>query len=371
MDHLNMYRNNKISDDPVTIEQVPQLYCIMLKIQVFPSEYISEMNYISSSLYRKVIRHALSEGMTVQDFIDLPFPVDILNQIKAVPADSFFALHERLDDELGPGFAVRVGQQMVLEDYGVLGLSWKTCLKAGEIFERSERYFKLLSDTYVFQVVKEEDVSTVLLLRDTYRRGVELSNEATLSATVVVLKAMTEKDIFPISVTFRHGPPTDLTSYYEAFGCTALFNQTHYSITYRTADFETRTAKADTSINRFLLERVDEETNGVEISPGKIAHDLQQLIKEALPSGIPSIDQVGSHMGMSARTLTRRLSESGLSFRDLIKKTQQDISKDLLKDPARNMGEIAFHTGFSEQSAFNRAFKRWTGQSPTEFRKTM
>lgn len=339
-------------------------------ISLYPDS-VSEMDYISVSLYRKVILHALAEGMTQQDFSDLPVPLNTLNKIQAVPADSFFALHERLDDTLGPGFAVRVGQEMVLEDYGILGLSWKTCSKAGEIFERSERYFKLLSNTYVFKVVKEEDVSRVLLLRDAYRRGIELSNEATLSATVVVLKAMTEMEIFPIEVTFKHSPPSDLTSYYKAFGCIAFFNQPHYSITYRTADFETRTAKADISINRFLLERVDEETMGVEISPGRIVHDLQQLIKDALPSGIPSTTQMGSHMGMSARTLTRRLSESGLTFRDLIKKSQMEISKDLLKDPEISIGEIAFHTGFSEQSAFNRAFKRWTGQSPTEFSKSL
>lgn len=329
------------------------------------------MKYISASLYRKVIGQALTEGMTPQGFNDLYVPLDALNEIQAVPADSFFALHERLDDALGPGFAVRVGQQMELEDYGVLGLSWKTCSRAGEIFERSERYFKLLSNTYVFKVVKEEDESTVLLLRDTYRRGVELSNEATLSATVVVLKAITEMNIFPIKVTFKHGPPPDLTSYFKAFGCTAFFNQSHYSITYKTEDFETRTAKADISINHFLLERVEEETIGVEVSPGQIAHDLKQLIEDALPSGIPSINQIGSHMGLSSRTLTRRLSESGLSFRDLINKTQQDISIGLLRDPTRNMSEIAFQTGFSEQSAFNRAFKRWTGQSPTEFRKSL
>lgn len=329
------------------------------------------MNYISISLYRKVLEHAISEGMARQDLEDLPFTLDTMNGIQAVPADSFFSLHEHLDNKLGPGFAVRVGQQMLLEDYGVLGLSWKTCSKAGEIFERSERYFKLLSNTYVFRVEKEEDTATVFLLRDTYRRGVELSNEATLSATVVVLKAMTEKNIFPIEVTFKHGPPSDLTSYYDAFGCTALFNQSHYSISYKPADFETRTAKADISINRFLLERVEEETIGVKISPGKIVHDLQQLIKDALPSGIPSITQMGSHLSMSARTLTRRLSENGLTYRELIKETQLDISKELLKDPGRSIGEIAFHTGFSEQSAFNRAFKRWTGQSPSEFNKSL
>ena len=327
------------------------------------------MNYISISLYRKVIDHALSEGMTPEDFIDLPIPIESMKDIQAVPADIFFELHEIVDHALGPGFSVRVGQQMKMDDYGVLGLSWKTCSKAGEIFERSERYFQLLSNTYVFKVEKEGETSKVHLFRDAYRRGVELSNEATFSATVVVLQAMTETDITPIRLSFKHGPPIDLKCYHDVFKCRVLFNQAHNFIAYKTTDLDTRTAKADISINKFLVERVEEETKGMEVSSIKIASDVESLIKDALPSGIPSIIQIGKHMGMSSRTLTRRLSESGITFRDLIKQSQEKISKDLLKNSTTTVGEIAFQTGFSEQSAFNRAFKRWTGHSPTSFRK--
>ena len=327
------------------------------------------MNYISISLYRKMIYHALTEGMTKEEFNDLPIPIASMDEIQAVPADYFFELHEMLDQRLGPGFSVRIGQQMKMDDYGVLGLSWKTCSKAGEIFERCERYFKLLSNTYVFKVEKKGEVSNVHLLRDAYRRGVELSNEATFSATVVVLQAMTETSIAPLSVSFKHGAPKDLKSYHEGFNCPILFDQPNNTIVYKTTDLNTRTAKADISINKFLVERVEEETKGIEINSIKIASDVEALIRDALPSGIPSILQIGQHMGMSSRTLTRRLAEKGVTFRDLVKQTQEKISKDLLKNSPCTVSEIAFQTGFSEQSAFNRAFKRWTGQSPTAFRK--
>ncbi|MBX2876069.1 MAG: AraC family transcriptional regulator [Saprospiraceae bacterium] len=327
------------------------------------------MNYISISLYRKIIDHALAEGMTEHDFKGLPIPIDSLKNIQAVPADNFFALHELLDDTLGPGFAVRVGQEMKMDDYGVLGLSWKTCSRVGEIYERSERYFQLLSNTYVFKVEKEGDLSKVFLYRDAYRRGVSLSNEATFSASVVVLKAMTEKNhIEPQRISFKHSPPNKLDSHEAAFNCPILFDQTHDFMVYKTADLEMRTAKADVSINKFLLERVEEETKGIEVSSNKVAADVERLIKDALPSGIPSILQIGEHMGMSSRTLTRRLSDSGLTFRNLVKQTQERISIDLLKNSSTSVGEIAFQTGFSEQSAFSRAFKQWTGQSPLDYR---
>jgi AraC-like DNA-binding protein len=73
---------------------------------------------------------------------------------------------------------------------------------------------------------------------------------------------------------------------------------------------------------------------------------------------------------MSARTLKRRLSEKGLTFRDYVQKIQREVAVDLLTNSTQSMVEIAFQTGFSEQSAFNRAFKRWTGQSPVEYRKS-
>lgn len=326
------------------------------------------MKYISISLYRKMVDCALAEGISKSALQQLPTPHDALEGIQAVPADHFFELHEILDRELGPGFAIRVGQQMKIADYGVLGLSWRTCSWAGEIFERSERYFKLLSDTYDFKVEKNGSSSVIHLLREPHRRGLELSNEATLSATVVVLRAMTETDISPTQVTFKHSPPSDLSNYTEAFRCPVLFNQAGYSISYHTSDLETRTAKADASINKFLVERVEEETHGLVVSANKVAVDVENLIKDALPSGIPSIQKVGAHMGMSNRTLARRLSENGITFRDLIQKTQEGVARDLLKNTERSISEIAFETGFSEQSTFSRAFKRWTGYSPVNFR---
>jgi AraC-like DNA-binding protein len=329
------------------------------------------MNYISVNLYRKVIDHALKEGMTRDNFKDLPILMASIKDIQVVPADHFFELHEIIDQTLGPGFSVSVGQQMKMDDYGVLGLSWRTCSWAGEIFDRSERYFKLLSNTYVFKVEAINAISKIYLFRDGYRRGVELSNEATFSATVVVLKAMTETDIAPIEVSFKHRPPKSLERYHEAFQCPILFDQDSNYISYKTVDLSTRTAKADIRINKFLVERVEEQTKGIKVSPYKISTDVKNLIRDALPSGIPSITQIGEHIGMSNRTLTRRLSEIGLTFRELLSKTQKEISLDLLKNTSGSVGEIAFQTGFSEQSAFNRAFKRWTGQSPVEYRKNV
>jgi len=328
------------------------------------------LKYISINLYRKVINSALAEGLDKNILKSLPTPINEIDNLDAVPASHFFELHELLDENLNPGFSVRVGQQMKIEDYGLLGLAWKTCSWAGEIFYRSERYFKLLSDTYIFKVEQQADISKVYLLRDANRRGLELSNEATLSASVVVLQALSNSDILPVKVAFKHNAPKDLISYKEAFRCPIAFNQSNNYLTYKTEDLNLPTVKADTSINKFLLERVKEATEGIEMGSDKIVSDIEKLIKDALPSGIPSVTEISEIIGMSNRTLTRRLSEKGFTFRDLIKKKQIEISKFLLRKPNTSIAQVAFETGFSEQSSFNRAFKRWTGKTPVDYRNS-
>ncbi len=327
------------------------------------------MDFISISLYDKVYNHALREGLS-PEALELPAAPSVSpDGLPVVPADLFFQLHEAVDQALAPGFAVRVGQEMEMDDYGILGMSWKTCSNAREMFERSERYFALLTNTYLFKIEDKDGLSKIHLHRDHYRRGVALSNEATFSATVKVLRMITQTDISPVSVSFRHHPPKSLKSHRECFECPVLFNQATNFICYHTSDLDTRTAKADRSINQFLLERIEEEAKGIPTNANKLVSEVKSLIKDALPSGIPSKEKIGQHIGMSNRTLTRRLSETGFTFRTLIEQTQQEISKELLTASSQSVGEIAFQTGFSEQSAFNRAFKRWTGKSPTSFRK--
>lgn len=327
------------------------------------------MKYISTKLYRKMIGQAHSEGLSNTALAGFAIPDDQLLAWGAVPAERFFELHENLDELLGPGFAVRVGQEMKIDDYGVLGLSWRTCSRAREIFERCDRYFMLLSNTYLFKVSEREELSDIFLLREPHRRGLALSNEATLSATVVVLRAMTESDISPVSVSFKHQAPANTRHHLDAFKCPVHFDQDHYMLTYRREDLDRRTAKADKSINNFLLARVEEETKGISVRSSQVVQDVEVLIREALPSGIPAIGTLAHHMSMSSRTLTRRLSENNFQFRELVQKVQEEVARELLRNTVNSVAEIAFQTGFSEQSAFSRAFKRWTGYSPAAYRR--
>ena len=92
-------------------------------------------------------------------------------------------------------------------------------------------------------------------------------------------------------------------------------------------------------------------------------------IGEALSEGVPTLAEVAGRLGMSARTLQRRLSADGLAYQDLVLDARKALSEQLLRRTDYALAEIAFLTGFSDQSTFTRAFKRWHGETPANYRR--
>jgi len=102
------------------------------------------------------------------------------------------------------------------------------------------------------------------------------------------------------------------------------------------------------------------------------ATELQQQVRRAvanvLSEGVPKLSRIASELKMGARTLQRRLSEQGYSFQTIVDMAQKDLAQRLLRETDYSLAEVAFLTGFAEQSGFTRAFKRWAGQTPRSYR---
>ena len=91
-------------------------------------------------------------------------------------------------------------------------------------------------------------------------------------------------------------------------------------------------------------------------------------IAKLLSGGVPQLSEVAKNMGLGGRTFQRRLSERGHSFQSLTDESRRKLAQQLIQSSNYSFSEIAFLTGFSEQSAFSRAFKRWSGQTPKAYR---
>ena len=97
---------------------------------------------------------------------------------------------------------------------------------------------------------------------------------------------------------------------------------------------------------------------------------MMRKISDALSEGVPRAARIAREMGVSERTLHRRVSQHGTSFQSILENAQRRLAEGLLVQSDHSIAEIAFLTGFSEQSAFTRAFKRWVNETPAAFRET-
>ena len=104
-------------------------------------------------------------------------------------------------------------------------------------------------------------------------------------------------------------------------------------------------------------------------APDGLGHVVQGIVTALLRDGYPDLRSVAKSIGLSARTLQRRLSEEGVTYARVVAQARLEIAQRMLDDPARRVIEVALDLGYSDQAHFGRAFARWTGLAPRQFRR--
>jgi AraC-like DNA-binding protein len=125
---------------------------------------------------------------------------------------------------------------------------------------------------------------------------------------------------------------------------------------------------ADPRLYRILKEHAERVLNEMPRESNLLA-SVRRAIAESMRDGAPKLTRVAKKIAMGPRTLQRRLKESGADFKQLMNDTRRRFALNYLKDRKNTLTEVAFLLGYSELSAFNRAFKRWTGSTPMEYRR--
>jgi AraC-like DNA-binding protein len=103
--------------------------------------------------------------------------------------------------------------------------------------------------------------------------------------------------------------------------------------------------------------------------PRRLGGLVQEVVTALLPDGPPDVRSVAEVIRLSARTLQRRLAEEGLTFATVVARARYDAARRMLEDPSRKVIDVALDVGYSDHAHFTRAFVRWTGLSPREFRR--
>jgi AraC-like DNA-binding protein len=267
------------------------------------------------------------------------------------------------------GLPIAYARAVDIDNLGTLGLAIKTAPKLRDSLKRVERYFRLLTDTVSYQLDETSDPALFTLKRQTQEHpALHLRNECALCGFGRIFKEFVGTELSYERVTFRHHAEGDVGRYEEFFGCPVHFDADWNAIVLRSQKLDLPTRLGDAAVSIFLKQHLDTEL-GTLNTDDSFEHALAEYLSEALSNGIPTASAVARALGMSERTLFRRLSEKGLTYQDVLERTQNSLAENLLSQSAISITDVAFLTGFSDQSSFSRAFKRWVGQTPGAYRK--
>lgn len=329
------------------------------------------MKGITSLFVWKVLKQAddsLDRTSLLQPLgIDPNGPIDPSVMVNDTDYYSFFESIAKKDKN-GIGLPLRVGDSMRCDDYGAFGLAWKSAPNLRGSYERLERYAQILTNVSAYEVRDVEDGVLMLLHRSGDRRlGLRLSNEATIASIASVSQQASSKDFTPLAIFFKHPAPETDKIHEQHFGCPVYFGSDKDALLVSNETLLAPNQLGDPTIAKFFDTHLDEEMEKLEHDAG-LEKRVKIQISQQLSEGIPSISQIARFLGMSGRTLQRRLSEKGYTFQNLVDESRRELAEKLLQKTDYPLMEIAFLTGFSEQSAFTRAFKRWAGQTPRSYR---
>jgi AraC-like DNA-binding protein len=265
-------------------------------------------------------------------------------------------------------FGLHMGEFAEAGSWSILGYMMMNCKTLGEAFEKSGKYSRIIGNMIEGKAnVRFKKVKITLFTPPHAPKMSRHCYEATLSSSVRMMRLLSGVQINPLEVTFIYPEPESTVEYDRIFCCPVKFGQKENSMTldWSVGNIPIRMANSallehfEKYAQDFLaeMERNDEHTRAVT----KII--LSQLDDEDL-----SIQKVAKEMAVSVRTLQNHLEAEGVVFSDLLKDVREKLAKKYLHENY-TVEQITYLLGFSEPSVFRKAFKKWSGVTPREYRE--
>jgi AraC-like DNA-binding protein len=278
-------------------------------------------------------------------------------------------LEQARDLDPGPksSFALRLARGIAPRHFGVVGFAALACGTLAEALLRLERYHRSVYDANVAQV---HPVPEGLCIEWGVERGRPgaLVDETAIAALVQLARAFTGKPVCALAVDFVNPRPAHVRHYEDFFGGPVRFGRPSTRVVLSLRDLALPLRGADAALLALLdaqAEHMLQEVAAVSEPVGVWRQALVGLIR----SGRTSLADLAHSLQMSPRSLQRRLGEQGHSFQTLLGQTRQQLAEAYLRDANVELAEVALLLGYSEQSAFTRAFRQWTGQAPLQWRR--
>jgi AraC-like DNA-binding protein len=277
-------------------------------------------------------------------------------------------LARRTGDE---AFGIHIAQRAALPVNDVIEYTLSHSVTLGAAFRQLIRFQRIIHDAACFGL--EVDGETAHLSHRAVDSEVKVPppmSEYFVATMLLRGRTLIRRDWTPLEVHFSHPEPVSTRDHRRLFGCPVLFRQPVTEMLFDAALLQEPVPAADPALGamlerlaRGLLDRLPDESSFAD----SVRHHIRATVRE----GPPEAAEIAKRMAMSERSFFRELQRQGTSYLKLVDSVRRELACERLRDPRFTISEVAFLVGFSEGSAFHRAFRRWTGESPSDFRRKL
>jgi AraC-like DNA-binding protein len=267
-----------------------------------------------------------------------------------------------------PVFGLRLANYVHPTSFYSLGMAMCFSEHLGDFVERYTKYYRMITTNDVLEMRAEGGICKLVA---TPREGMPLipirvDGFAALTVSTIRV-ALGRVDFNPQRVALARPAPQGMEAKYERFfGCPVTFDASLTTIAIAEADLAEKLPSANPDLTRLYEQLTEDYLNKIDRAdfPGRVHKELIRL----LPTGVSGKDQVAQALNMSTRTLYNKLESAGTTYREVLDGTRRDLAEEYIRQDLP-IYEIAYLIGFSDTANFSRAFKKWTGQSPIEYRQ--
>lgn len=300
---------------------------------------------------------------------------DLNNLESRLAADKLATLMRHCNKKLGRrDFATEVAKHFHPSMFHALGYAMMSSSSLHDALERLARYKRVVSNTCTIEMTEQDNNLLFEMHIDNYpdskRPVLETCLVETFLATIVTFsRELVGSKMAPKVVKLKAAKPDIDDEYLEAFfNCGVEYGCESNSLTFSREAADTKLMVGNTIITQIHEKVLDELLN--RIDKNDLIYLVKTIIYRELPMGAPSQSDIAKQLGMSLRNLQRKLVDKGTTYKDLLDTTRKKLALDYIRQQHISFSETGYLVGFASVSNFNRAFKRWTNKTPTEYRSS-
>jgi len=268
-----------------------------------------------------------------------------------------------------PALGLELGQILNTSKIGLVGHVMFNSQNMGDGLKEFIRLFSIVNEAISLTLETDQ--------QNAYLRFIHLNPEyyciSDMERTMTLVlhrgKAFFDSNVQWKSVEFQHAQPDHIEHYKKVFNCALNFNQNYCQIVFDRKYLDLVPKQRNPYVGNAALQYANNLLK--KLLRRSYADKVKALITQAISQGEADIDHIAEQLNTSRQTLYRKLKAEGISFQELLEDVRFTSAKEQLKESERSLSEIAFSLGFSDLSAFSRAFKRWSGETPKGYRENL